>query len=80
MLVVRRRVQGSVRKKVGARVRAIRTAHRPRLSQEALAHAADLERAYVSGVERGEFNISIDALARLARALNVHIRDFFDFD
>lgn len=50
------------------------------MSQEKLAHAAGLERAYVSGVERGEFNISIDALARLARVLHVHIREFFDFD
>lgn len=80
MLVVPVRSPALVRKKVGARLRAIRAARRPKMSQEALAHAADLERAYVSGVERGEFNISVDALARLARVLHVHMREFFAFD
>ena len=65
-------------KKVGARLREIRQ-HR-KLSQEALAHAANLERAYVSGVERGQFNVSVDSLARLAHVLKVHIREFFNFD
>jgi transcriptional regulator with XRE-family HTH domain len=62
---------------VGSRLQAIR--RKRGLSQEALAHEADLERAFVSGVERGIFNISVDALARLADALQVHIREFFDF-
>ena len=64
--------------KLGIRLREIR--HRRGLSQEALAYAADLERAYVSGVERGEFNVSVESLSRLAAALKVHIREFFDFD
>jgi transcriptional regulator with XRE-family HTH domain len=50
------------------------------MSQEALAHAAGLERAHVSGVERGKFNVSVDTLLRLARVLRVHIRYFFEFD
>ena len=80
MLPVPARSSASVRKKLGARLRAIRTARTPRLSQEALAHAAGLERAYVSGVERGEFNVSVDTLVRLARVLRVHVREFFAFD
>jgi transcriptional regulator with XRE-family HTH domain len=66
-----------VLKKVGARLRELR--NEQNLSQEALAHAADLERAFVSGVERGEFNVSVNALGRLADALKVHIRELFDF-
>ena len=58
----------------------MRTSRNPKMSQEALAHAAGLERAYVSGVERGEFNVSVDTLARLARVLHAHIHEFFDFD
>ncbi len=65
-------------RKVGNRLREIR--HRRKMSQEALAHAANLERAYVSGLERGQFNVSVDSLARLADALKVHIREFFEFD
>ena len=65
-------------RKVGERLREIR--QQRKLSQESLAHAANLERAYVSGVERGLFNVSVESLARLATALKVHIREFFDFN
>lgn len=51
----------------GQRVRGARL--RLRLSQESLAHAADLHRTYVGAVERGERNISLLNITRLARAL-----------
>jgi transcriptional regulator with XRE-family HTH domain len=46
-----------------------------RLSQEALAHLADLDRTYVSGIERGERNPSLENVLRLADALGVRVSE-----
>ena len=40
-------------------------------SQEALAHESGLNRTYLSSVERAERNVSIDNIARIAKALEV---------
>jgi len=59
--------------KFGQRLRKVRS--RKGLSQEALAELAGLHRTYVSSVERGERNISIANIEKLAKALGVKLRD-----
>lgn len=53
----------------GARVRELRTGHG--WSQEDFAHRANLDRTYVSGIERGTRNPTLDIIHRLAQALDV---------
>jgi transcriptional regulator with XRE-family HTH domain len=43
------------------------------LSQEALAEIAHLHRTYIGSVERGERNISVDTMERVAMALSVDV-------
>jgi transcriptional regulator with XRE-family HTH domain len=47
------------------------------LSQERLAADAEVDRAWVSELERGQGNTSIDLLDRLAAALGVPLADLF---
>ena len=63
------------RRAFGDRVRELRRERG--LSQEGLAHIADLDRTYVSGIERGLRNISLDNIHKLANALKVDISTFF---
>jgi len=57
--------------RLGQRIRKLR--RQRGLSQEALAFEAGLDRTYVSSVERGERNIAVLNLAKLASALGVEV-------
>lgn len=63
-------------KKVGRNIRESRKARG--LSQEALALAAGLDRSYVGGVERGERNIAVINLRKIANALNVPVSQLLE--
>ena len=58
-----------IQRHFGERVRELRK--RKGLSQEALALACDLDRTYIGGVERGERNISLINIYKIAHALGV---------
>lgn len=54
---------------VGKTIRQLREAIG--ISQEELAYRAGLHRTYIGGVERGERNLGVENLIRIARALEV---------
>ena len=62
-------VDDDVLKKFGKRLRAVRT--QQGLSQEALSHEAGLHRTFVGLIERGQRNITVVTVAKLATALGV---------
>jgi transcriptional regulator with XRE-family HTH domain len=61
--------RGLVLTKLGQNVRALREGRR--ISQESLALEANLDRTYISQVERGRRNVSVVNLCRLAYVLRV---------
>ena len=49
------------------------------ISQEQLSLICGLHRTYLSDIERGSRNVSIDNIGKIADALNVPLKDLFDF-
>ena len=64
-------------KKFGIRVRILR--EKQGLTQEALAFEADLHRAYVGQIERGEKNIGLENIEKLAKAFKISPSKLLDF-
>jgi transcriptional regulator with XRE-family HTH domain len=58
------------RVRVGKTIRQLRSAKG--WTQEELAEKAGLHPTYIGGIERGERNVSLDNLIKLARALREH--------
>lgn len=63
-------------KVVGRNIRRIRK--EAGLSQEQLAHKADMDMRYLGGIERGEYNPTVAMLGKIAQALSVHPKDFLN--
>lgn len=61
---------------VGLRIRQLRKEQE--LSQEALGYKAEVDRTYVTDVENGRRNVSLEILERLIKALDVSVADFFN--
>lgn len=65
-----------IKQKVGQRLRILRL--ELGLSQEALALKAEVDRTYVTDVEAGRRNVSLEILERLIKALEVSFSEFFN--
>ena len=68
---------GKLRRNFGKRVRQIRKAKG--LTQEKLAEKAKLEPAYLGAVERGERNLTVDNIEKIARGFRLQPYQLFMF-
>ena len=67
--------QKDVLKRFGARVRELRS---PDYSQESFADACGLDRSYMGGVERGERNLSLRNVEKIAQSLRITLSELMD--
>ena len=67
--------QDEAKRRFGARLRTLRKARK--MSQEAVALAAGLDRSYLGRIERGEVNVSLVNIERIAAAIGVGVRELF---
>jgi transcriptional regulator with XRE-family HTH domain len=70
--------ESQTKQRFGQRLREIRKGKG--ISQEALALSCGLDRTYIGGVERGERNISLVNIHRIARAIGVPADQLFKAD
>lgn len=64
-------------KKLGHKIRIVRADKG--FSQEILAEKADLNRSFIGLLERGKTNITIKSLEQVANALDIEIKNLFEF-
>jgi transcriptional regulator with XRE-family HTH domain len=64
-----------IRKKFGDKVKFLRK--EKNLSQEELAHNSTIDRTYISDIEKGERNVSLVIIEKLAKALEIEVFELF---
>ncbi|MBS1918473.1 MAG: helix-turn-helix transcriptional regulator [Bacteroidetes bacterium] len=65
-----------LQEKIGKRITELRKAKK--LSQQKFAYEADIERSFLTHIEKGRKNISVGTLERIMSALEISVKDFFD--
>ena len=71
------KTSNSIQAQLGQRVKQLRL--QKGLSQEALAEKCGLDRTYVSGIERGVRNPTLEVLHIIANGLNIDLASLFVF-
>lgn len=67
--------QDDILKRFGARVRMLRLSKG--YSQESFAEECGLDRTYIGGVERGERNVALRNIEKIAKALGMTLSELF---
>jgi transcriptional regulator with XRE-family HTH domain len=63
----------NITERFGRRLRGLR--QRANLSQEEFAEKCDLDRTYISGIERGKRNVALRNIEAIVHALNITISE-----
>lgn len=71
-------VKSEMAKLVGNRIREFRLSKD--ISQEELAHRANMNTAHVGQIERGEKSATIDSLDKIVNAIGITFEELFKFD
>ena len=66
----------TIQEKIGKRITELRK--EKELSQQKFAYEADIERSFLTHIEKGRKNISVGTLERILVALEISVKDFFD--
>jgi transcriptional regulator with XRE-family HTH domain len=67
-----------VRKSVGARIKNLRK--EKNFTQQMLSDFSGIERTFISHIEKGKRNVTIETIQTITSALQVSIKYFFDYD
>ncbi|MDU6744163.1 helix-turn-helix domain-containing protein [Peptoniphilus harei] len=67
-----------IKEELGQEIRRLRTSQS--YSQEDFAKLSGIDRTYISDVEQGKRNVSIDNIEKIAKALNVTLPELFSFN
>jgi len=66
-----------IQAKIGSRIKEIRT--EKKLTQEAIAYKADIDRTFMNHVENGKRNISVETLEKVVcNGLEISFKEFFE--
>lgn len=66
----------NIKLQIGQRIKELR--EKAEMSQKDLAYTADLDRSYIASIENGQRNVSIVNIEKIANALNVTLKEFFN--
>lgn len=64
---------------IGKRIKFLRI-NLTNMSQEEFGNKLGFDRAYISRVEAGKQNLTVENLIKICEGLNVKLKDFFDMD
>lgn len=67
----------NIKEKFGAKIKSLR--EQKKISIEHLANISDVDRNYISDIEKGKRNVSLLIIEKLAKGLEVNIEELFNY-